>query len=115
VNIITTITTALAPMALPIAVGMYEVAEGENYPDAFVVITPLDERNDDEADNEALTETAGADVNLYKRGNYQTAKDQMKSLLETAGFYCAYRSYVAYEKDTGHHHYVITVEKKEVL
>jgi len=114
-NIISSITAALAPMGLTPAVGMYAVAEGQQYPDAYIVITPLDERNDDIADDAPLTETAAADVNLYVRGNYQPQKDQMKSLLETAGFYLSYRGYVAYEQDTGHHHYVITVEKKEVL
>ena len=114
-NIIAAIDTALASMALPIATGIYEVSEGQAYPNAFIVIKPDEERNDDEADNQPLTETAAADVNLYMRGNYQSKKDQMKSLLETAGFYLAYRGYVAFEKDTGHHHYVISVEKTEIL
>ena len=117
-NITSDITTTLAPMAIPAAVGTYiaPVVNGiPQYPDAYIVITPLDERNDDIADNAALTETAAADVNLYMRGNYQAKKDQMKSLLETAGFYLAYRGYVAFENDTKHHHYVIAVEKTEVL
>lgn len=115
-NITTKIINALAPLGLPPpAVGMYELGEGEKYPDAFIVITPGTERNEDIADNEPLTETTDADVNLYVRGNYQATKDQMKSLLETAGFYLTYRGYVAFEKDTGHHHYVITVQNKEVL
>lgn len=118
-NITSKIIAALAPLNIPdIAVGMYDapiVNEIPQYPDKLIVITPLDERNDDIADNAPLTETSAADVNLYMRGNYQATKDQMKSLLETAGFYLTYRGYVAFEKDTGHHHYVITVEETEVL
>ena len=114
-NIITTITTALAPTGLPAAVGMYEVPKGGSYPDAYIVITPLAERNDDIADDAPLTETAGADVNLYMRGDYQATKDNMKNLLESAGFFIEDRRYVAYEQDTKHHHYVITVEAKGVL
>ena len=113
-NIISSITTALTPTGLPAAVGMYETADGQ-YPDAYIVITPLGERNDDIADDALLTETAAADVNLYMRGDYQATKDNMKSLLETAGFFIEDRRYVAYEPDTKHHHYVITVEAKEVL
>ena len=81
-NIITAITTALAPTGLPAAVGMYEVPKGGSCPDAYIVITPLGERNDDIADDAPLTETAGADVSLYMRGDYQATKDNMKSLLE---------------------------------
>ncbi len=114
-NIITSITTALSSLALPAAVGLYEVPKGGSYPDAYIVITPLGERNDDIADDKPLTETTAADVNLYKRGDYQTTKDEMKNLLETAGFFIEDRRYIAYEQDTKHHHYVITVEAKEVL
>lgn len=117
-NIISKITAALAPLAAPVATGMYEapVANGiPQYPDKYIVITPGEEQNEDIADDKPLTETTDADVNLYVRGNYQATKDQMRSLLESAGFYLSFRGYVAYEKDTGHHHYVITVEDKEVL
>ena len=114
-NIITGIITALAPEGFTVAVGMYDLPEGEDYPDAYIAITPHDERNEDIADDAALTETSNADVNLYMRGNYQATKDQMKSLLETAGFYLSDRRYIEYVKETKHHHYVITVEDKEVL
>lgn len=111
-NITSDITTALAPMSLVVAVGAYIAPE---YPDAYVVLTPLGEQNDDEADDAPLTETTGADVNLYKRGKYEAAKDQMKALLKTAGLSIAASFYGGYENDTKHHHWVITVENKEVL
>ncbi len=114
-NIISSITTALSSLNLPAAVGMYEVPKGGSYPAAYIVITPLDERNDDIADDAPLTETSGVDVNLYMQGNYQATKGQMKNLLETAGFFIEDRRYIGYEPDTKHHHYVITVEAKEVL
>mgnify|MGYP000957588868 CR=1 FL=1 len=107
-----------APSMATVATGMYEapVVNGiPQYPDKYIVITPGVEQNEDIADDAPLTETADADVNLYMRGNYQATKDQMKALLETAGFYLSYRGYVAFEKDTGHHHYVITVEKIDIL
>ncbi|MEL7609494.1 MAG: hypothetical protein AAGU74_08295 [Bacillota bacterium] len=110
---ITDIIAAIAPLNLPIAVGMYETTD--DYPEKYIVITPLEERNDDIADDAPLTETEAADVNLYCRGDYQATKSSMKDLLETAGFYFADRRYVMYETDTKHHHYVFTIEKKEVL
>lgn len=114
-NIVTAITGALEPMGLPMAVGLYKVEAGKQYPDAYIVLTPLGERNGGIADNAPLTETAAADVNLYLRGDYQPAKDRLKALLEGAGFYLEGRRYVAFEADTGHHHYVITAERTEVL
>lgn len=117
-NIISKITTALSPLSAPVATGMYEAPEENGipqYPDKYIVITPGVEQNEDIADDAPLTETTDADVNLYMRGNYQATKDQMKSLLESAGFYLSFRGYVGFEKDTGHHHYVITVQNKEVL
>ena len=112
-NIDKDIADALGTMGLPIAVGMYKT-KGP-YPDAYIVIAPLDERNDDIADDMPLTETAAADVNLHTRKDYRAAKDGMKALLEAAGFYLEDRRYVAYDSDTGHHHYVITVERMEIL
>ena len=111
---ITAIITALTALNIPIAVGIYKPPNGL-YPDKYIVITPLEERNDDIADDTELTETSVADVNLYCRGDYQTTKNTMKTSLKSAGFFIEDRRYVAYETDTEHHHYVFTIEKKEVL
>ena len=113
-NIISEITAALTPTGMEPEVGAF-IQEDGVYPDKYTVITPLDERNDHEADNEPFTETNGADVNLYMRGDYQAEKDQMKSLLKSAGFLIVDCGYVMFESSTGHHHYAISVEKTEVL
>ncbi len=109
-NILGEINTSLTTVGLPIATGVYLGAK-ENY----IVLTPLTERNDDIADDEPLTETTSADVNLYFVGNYQAKKNQMVSLLREAGFFIVDRRYIGFEPDTKQHHYVITVEAKEVL
>lgn len=109
-NILADIKTALASLDLPCAVSIYEGTA-----DAYIVVTPLTERSDDISDNTELTETHDVDVNLYIKGNYQSTKNTAISLLKSAGFFIADRRYIAYETETGHHHYVITVEKKEVL
>lgn len=109
---ISDIVTALAALNIPIAVGIYKV---DTYPDKYIVITPLEERSDDIADDSELTETSVADVNLYCRGDYQTTKNSMKTSLKSAGFFIEDRRYLMYEADTEHHHYVFTIEKKEVL
>ena len=109
-NILTDIEAALESMGFPVATGVY-VGDADNY----IVLTPLGERNDDIADDADLTETHDADVNLYVLGDYQSHKNTTKDLLKQAGFFISDRRYVAYEKETGHHHYVLTVEKKEVI
>jgi len=109
-NIVTNIETALAPVGLDIEACVYTGSELN-----YIVITPLGERNDDIADDEPLTETDAADVNLYFIGNYQSKKNQMISLLREAGFFIEDRRLVEYIPDRKQNHYVITVEKKEVL
>jgi hypothetical protein len=105
------VTAALAPCGIAARVGVHSANTSENY----IVITPLSERNEDIADDDDLTMTSEADVNLYYIGNYETTKNQIIALLKSAGFYIADRRYIGYESDTRHHHYVVTVEKKEVL
>ena len=112
---ISDIVTALAALNIPIAVGIYKKTDSTPYPDKYIVITPLEERNDDIADDRELTETSVADVNLYCRGDYQTTKNSMKTSLKSAGFFIEDRRYLMYEADTEHHHYVFTIELKEVL
>lgn len=110
-NILDDIKTALASQNLPIATGVYKGGDVSG----FFVITPGRDRNDDIADDTELTETTDADINLYYKGNYESIKDSIKTSLKSAGFYIADSFYLTFEQDTGHHHYVITVEKKEVL
>lgn len=112
-NIITTITTALASLNIPMAVGMYETTT--TYPDAYIVIMPLYETNEDIADNGDASETHGADVGLYIKGDYTTTKNTAKTSLKTAGLFIAEARYIGYENTTGHHHYTITVEEKEFI
>ena len=109
-SIITELDTVLSPAGLDIEACVY-TGKNPNH----IVITPLGERNDDVADDDFLTETSAADVNLYYVGNYQTKKNQLVSLLREAGFFIADRRLVEYIPDRRQNHYVITVEKKEVL
>lgn len=118
-NIIDDIITALSSVGLFVVTGVYK---GTPQPDGsvvketnYIVLTPLTESNPDIADDVPLTEMHDADVNLYYVGNYQTTKNNIVSLLRTAGFYIADRQYIEYIPETKQHHFVITVEKKEVL
>ena len=109
-NILRDISLALAPLGVPVEVGIYAGSA-----DQYVVVTPLGERNDDIADDEELTETQEADINLYIQGNYQTFKNTAKTLLRNTGFFIKDSHYVTYETETKQHHYVLTVGKKEVI
>jgi hypothetical protein len=111
-NIVTTITTALASLNIPMAVGQYET-DGKPYPDAYIVIMPLYEVNEDIADDTEASETHGADVGLFIKGDYTVTKNSAKTLLKSAGLFIAEARYVGFE--TGHHHISITVEEKEFI
>jgi hypothetical protein len=102
----------LISTSLPIAVGGYDIPEGGSYPDAYIVITPGSELVESTADNKPLIETTDADVELYMRGDYQATKDTIKGLL--CDYYIAISGYAQYIKETGHHHYIFTVEQSEV-
>lgn len=109
-NIVSDLQQVLQPAGLDVEAVVY-TGSAESY----VVITPQEERNDDIADDAPLTETDSADVNLYFVGNYQAKKNQLVSLLRGAGFFIADRRFVEYIPDRKQNHYVISVEKKEVL
>ncbi len=109
-NILNTIKTALNSMDLDIETGSY-TGDDLNY----ILLTPLTERSEDVADNKELTETADCYVHLYYVGNYQQIKNQIVTLLKTAGLIIEDRRYVEHDKDTDQYHYVITVEEKEIL
>jgi hypothetical protein len=110
-NIITTITTALASLDVPMAVGIYEATT--TYPDAYIVITPLYEVNEDIADDTDASETHGADVGLYIKGDYTATKNTAKTSLKSAGLFIVEGRYIGFEN--GYHHYSISVEEKEFL
>lgn len=110
-DIITGLTSALSATGLPMAVGSYDTDELDDY----IVIMPGEEFVEDIADNKAITETTSADISLFQRGDYQANKNQIKTLLETAGYLITFCGYIGYEKTTKHHHYLITAESKEVL
>lgn len=107
---LTTIKAAVASTGLPVATGVYDGPA-----DHYIVLTPLNERNDEIADDAPLTESEGVDVNLYYKGDYRTTKNQLVSLLRAAGLIIVDRRWITYNPETGRHQYVITVEKKEVL
>lgn len=109
-NILSDIKTALGSVDLPIETGVYSGAEKR-----YIVITPVSEANEDIADDDDLTETQTADINLYYTGNYITIKNQIKAALKASGFFISDGFYVEYDAETKQHHFVYTVEKKEVL
>lgn len=116
------IIMALSTVNLPKQTGMYT---GTPQPDGtivhelnYIVLTPLGERNEDIADDKDLTETEEMDVNLYYVGNYLAVKNQIKTLLKSAGFFISDSNYIEVLKISDgvyQHHYVFTVEKKTIL
>lgn len=108
--ITSSIITALTSTSLPIALGAY-TGTALNY----IVITGITERNDDIADDTELTETSSADINLYYVGDFTTKKTTIETSLKAAGFFIADRLYIECDSETEQHHFVFTVELKEVI
>jgi hypothetical protein len=108
------VETALASLEIPSETGRYDPDPDGSYPDKYIVYTPLGKRHDDIADNDWASTNKGLDVNFYIVGDYEATTESAEILLKTAGFIIIDSGYIARE-ETGHHHYVITIETKEFL
>ena len=78
-------------------------------PDAYLVITPLSDSFELHADNAPGCETQEARLSLFTKGSYTKLKNALVRALLGADFYITDRRYIAFETETGYHHYAIDV------
>ena len=103
-SLLSTLTNTLAPV-IPLETGVFNTPP----PDAYAVITPMAEVFELFADDTPQAQTETARVSLFQKGSYTAKKSQIVRALLAAGFTVTDRRYIAFEQDTGYHHYAIDV------
>jgi hypothetical protein len=98
----------LGPLNIPVETGVFS----DTPPDEYLIITPMSDRLDLFADNEAYMILSEARLSLFTKKNYMKHKKELTKVLQSGGVTITDRQYVGYEHDTKFHHYAIDVMKE---
>jgi hypothetical protein len=106
-SILKDISEVLEPLGIPIETGLFS----EKPPDEYIVLIPMSDIFDHYADDLPRAELQEVRLSLFSKGNYQTRKNEVVSILLGADFTITDRRYIGYEEDTGFHHFVVEAAK----
>jgi len=98
----------LAPFDIPVETGVFSDIPSDDY----LVLTPMSDRLDLFADNDAYMIVSEARISLFTKNNYVQLKEDLTKALQLGGITITDRQYVDYEQDTKFHHYAIDVMKE---
>ena len=101
------LNTALTPLNIPIETGIFSDAA----PDCYIVIVPLSDTFDVNADNRPEIDIQEARLSIFSKTSYTAVKNSVVRTLLSGDFTITARSYIGYETDTGYHHYNVDVAK----
>ena len=104
-SILKDLNTVLTPLGIPLETGVF----GDTAPDKYIVIIPMSDNFELEADNAPTYDVQEARVSLFCKGNYGADKNRIVRALLSADLTITSRQYIGYENDTGYHHYVVDV------
>ncbi|MEC1719071.1 hypothetical protein [Schinkia azotoformans] len=107
-SLLTDLMDMLGPIDIPIETGGFSGKP----PDEYIVITPMSDRLDFYADNQAHNVIEEARLSLFSKKNYIERKKQLTKALLAGGMTITDRQYIGFENDTKYHHYAIDVLKE---
>ncbi len=102
------LNSSLEPIGTPIETGVFSGKPPEEY----IVITPMSDRLDFYADNQAHSVIEEARISLFSKMNYQSLKKEVTKVLLKEEMTITDRQYIGFENDTKYHHYAIDVMKE---
>ncbi len=83
-------------------------------PDTYLVLTPLSDGFDLNADNRPGIDIQEVRLSLFCKENYTKIKNRLVKAVLNADMTITDRRYIGFETDTGYHHYAIDVAKSYV-
>ena len=110
-SLLSQLHTLLESLDIKIETGVFS----ETPPNQYIVITPLIESFTVFADNMPSQDIQHARLSLFSKGNYLSTKNKLVKTLLSSGITITERGYIAYEYDTGYHHYAIDVAQNYEL
>ncbi|MCL2080238.1 MAG: hypothetical protein FWH17_10470 [Oscillospiraceae bacterium] len=105
-NILTELTKILKPL-LPVETAIFKSPP----PAEYAVLTPMTDTFAFYADNSPMFEVSTVSISFFCKGSYTNIKNKITAALIGAEFTIKSRRYIAYEADTGYHHYAIECGK----
>lgn len=106
-SLLKNLNSLLEPIGIPIETGVFSGKPPEEY----IVITPMSDRFDFYADNQAHSVIEEARLSLFSKKNYQSLKKEVTKVLLKGEMTITDRQYIGFENDTKYHHYAIDVMK----
>jgi len=107
-SLLTDLNQIIMPLNIPVETGVFS----DKPPQEYIVITPMSDRFDFFADNEAHMMVCEARLSLFTKKNYIKRKKELTKVLQAADMTITDSQYVGYESDTKFHHYAIDVMKE---
>lgn len=107
-NILFELNALMDSIGVPVETGVFT----GKAPDAYVVLTPLSDSFEVYADNYPELEVQEVRISLFSKSNYIPLKRKIERTLLDKGLTLTGRRYIAYEEDTGFHHYAIDAAKE---
>ncbi|WP_071392663.1 hypothetical protein [Bacillus tuaregi] len=107
-SLLKNLNSLLEPIGIPIETGVFSGKPPEEY----IVITPMSDRLDFYADNQAHSAIEEARLSLFSKKNYQSLKKEVTKVLLKGEMTITDRQYIGFENDTKYHHYAIDVMKE---
>ena len=106
-SVLADLQTTLGGLQIPIETGVFT----DKAPDQYMVVVPLSDTFELNADNTPEGETQEARISIYTQGSYTKAKNAVVKALLRDDFTITGRQYIGYETETGYHHYNVDVAK----
>lgn len=106
-NLLNELKTMLDTLQLPLETGVFS----DIAPDRYVVLIPLVDTFELQADDQPCYETQEVRISLFTKGNYLQPKRRIEAALLLGGITISERRYVGFEAETGYHHYAMDVAK----
>lgn len=104
-NILEQLQAIIEPLDVPVETGIFT----NPAPPQYVVIVPLIETFEMDADDMPLAETQEARISIFSKNNYIALKNRIVRAVLAAGMTVTQRQFIEYETDTGYYHYNVDV------
>ena len=106
-SILSELQAVIKPLKVPVETGIFSGVP----PDEYIVLTPLGDSFELNADDHPEFDKQEVRVSLFSKGNYIKRKNALVKAFLKADFTITDRRYIGHEDDTGFHNYAIDVCK----
>lgn len=105
-NLLSDLKTLISSLDVPVETGVFS----DNAPDQYIVLVPLYDDFDLDADDMPEADVQGVRISIFIKNNYYSLKKRILRALLNAGMTITSRQYLGFETETKYHHYNIDVE-----